>query len=99
MRWVKLAFQAIRWADHLDEAGWYRNKRYFVQLLGLLATAVAFFGFDLPLEPEEKAAVAGGIVALIDVFTRMAGRKIDAAEETLPDEAKPKRARKAGPRK
>jgi hypothetical protein len=98
MRWIKLAFDALRWADHLDEEGWYRNKRFFVQGVSLTVTALAVFGFELGATPEERLAIAGGVMAIVGLFvdraTKTVGQKIDAAEAQLPEEEKPRRARR-----
>lgn len=81
MRKLKLLWKAISWADHLDEEGWYKNKRYFVQLVSLLAYAGVAFGFDLGLSEAEQVAIAGGLVAIVDIVARQVGKRVDSKRE------------------
>lgn len=102
MNKLRALLQIVSWADHLDEAGFYRNKRFFIQTVALGCTLLAVFGFDLGATPEEQLSIAGGAMAIVgliaDILTRKVGSKIDEREERLPEERKPRRARRPGSR-
>lgn len=86
MKWLRFTIAALRWADHLDDEGFYKNKRFFLQAVALLVLLAANFGLDIQIGEAEKVAIVGGIMALVDIGTRAVGRKVDAKKAPVEPE-------------
>lgn len=88
IRYAKIAQQALevlKKGQELRSAAAWKNVQVIASALAALLVLLRLFGVDLGISDEEIAAIAGGIVAVVNIyFTLATSRKVGIPANDLP---------------